>query len=147
MMKDLTRRTFIQSSTVLAAGAAVGIPASKIREHSPVDLRMYFFSSKPFTLKVGLHSDESKDLFEIRVLPFDKNDKPGVAHLSLSKVRAIVESRSPAGLLKMECKPGEGKSEQREMLISAANGDMIMQDGGVEGAPFSMSLADVRRVL
>lgn len=146
-MENVTRRNFIQGATALAAGAAVGIPASKTLEHSPVDLRMYFLPSKPFTLKVGLRSDESKDLFMIQVLPFDKNDKPGVAHLSLSKVRAIVDSRSPSGLLKMEFKSAEGETEPREVLISVARGDFLIQDGGMEGAPFAMPLADVQRVL
>lgn len=146
-MGNVTRRNFIQGATALAAGAAVGIPSSKIAEYSPVDLRMYFLPRKPFILKVGLYSDESKDLFGVRVLPFDKNDKPGVGHLSLSKVRAIVDSRSPSGLLKMEFKSAEGETELREVLISVARGDFLIQDGGMEGAPFAMPLEDVRRVL
>lgn len=146
-MQNLNRRSFIQAATVLAAGAAVGFPAYKgMKEHGPVDLRMYFFSNKPFVLKVGLLSDEAKDLFEIRVLPCDLNDKPGVARLSLSKVRAIVACRG-LEILKMECKTSDGEVEQRQTLLTVAHGDLILRDAGAEGAPFWLSLEDVRRVL
>lgn len=146
-MGNLTRRDFMHGATVFAAGAAVGIPASKIREHGPVDLRMYFFSSKLFVLKVGLHSDEAKDLFGIRVLPYDRSDKPGEVRLPLSKVREIVEFRAPAGPLKVECKNSDGEVEQRQMLLTVAHGDLIIRDGETPSAPFWLSLKDVRRVL
>lgn len=143
-MENVTRRNFIQGATVLAAGAAVGIPAYRgLKEHGPIDLRMYIFSKDPIIIKVMAFSDEKKDLFGIRAFGHKVEMR-----MLLSKVKKVMEPRFFAVSGAAEFEAEDGVIERRAMIISR-NGDDITFHAAdsMESAPLWVKISDVQRVL
>lgn len=78
---ETTRRGFVKSAALLAAGAGIGLP---IIAGGPrrvlTEVRMILFSKDPIVIKAAIHADEAANIFAI--------DMPSVkARMPLSDVR------------------------------------------------------------
>jgi len=147
-MGNMTRRRFIQGTTAIAAGAAVGLAASKgIRKHGPVEIRTFFLSPDPLVIQGALYADERRDVFGIRA--FDKGREAIRAELRLSSVRKAVASSD-----RIRCHvttwDGEGRIQEGDVNLVAKDDEnltFLVDDRGRAPHPIWMGLTDVRRVL
>ena len=136
----------MHGASVLAAGAAVGIPVVKgIREH-PADLRCFFFTKEPIVIKGDLLTDESQDLFRIRA--YDKDKVAVIAEMWLSDVKEIIDS--PRRKKRVFCAMLCNGSIHKEMLGGISeNGKLtfFFDDQKQSPSPVWLMLEDVKYVL
>ena len=147
-MENVSRRTFLQGATMLAAGAAAGIPASEgLREYGPVDLRMHFFTKDHVVIKGAIFSDAKNDLFGIRVFFGKSNEQTGEVRMPLSKIRHLTSSKMPAATFKAECQYADGAVESYNLCGVIIKDDLILKEAEHDGAPLRLKMEDVERVL
>jgi len=148
----LTRRTFIQSTGVLAAGATVGgiaFPKREFKEHGPVEIRFCLFDKDPIVIKSTIFSDERRDVFGIRVQGERGPSDVRLFELRLSATKAAV---AVPGRVIQKCTATawneEGRKEEEFLDLVAKGGNLMFAGvGRIEKEPVWMSLADVQRVL
>lgn len=142
-MKNLNRRGFIQGATVLAAGAAIGVPAYKgLKEYGPIDLRMYLFFKEPITSKVVIFSDYNKDLFGIRAFGHKVEMR-----MSLSEVKKLTDSRLVSRGVIATIEAEDGVIERMPVIIARSEGNFTFWVLDSESAHFWVKMADIQRVL
>lgn len=147
-MAEMTRRAFIGSTAAVAAGAAVGLTASKgFREHGPVKIQFDFFG--PVVIEGRIFSDERRNIFGVRT--FDKGKEMGRFELRLSNVKEIVASPSKTARLLIRGRNKDGKIEgECWTSVIAADGNLtflVEEELGKHPSPIWMPLVDVQRVL
>lgn len=145
---NMNRRTFIGSTAVLAAGAAIGsVDFKGIKEHGPVEIRMYFFVKEPIVIKGALFSDEQRDVFGVRV--FDEKGETAVAEMRLLDVKEALAEQTVRRLKVTMKNVTDGKREEGSVSIVAKDGNFtfLMDEIGKDPSPIWLKLADVRRVL
>jgi hypothetical protein len=146
-MGNMTRRKFIQGTTAIAAGAAVGLTVSKgIREHAPVEIRTFFLSDDPVVVQGALYADDRRDVFGIRA--FDQGKEMARGEFQLSSVREVVAS--PARIARCHFTIREhGRTREGDLNLVAKDGNLtlLVDEPGRPPSPIWMGLADVRRVL
>lgn len=148
-MGDVTRRGFVGSTAMLAAGAAVGISASKgILRHGPVELRMNLLGRFNIAFQVILSSNDRRDIFSIHIL---QGDMLGAwAEMRLSTVRELVASYPYfGGVCAITTCDMDGTIETKQIMARAKAGHLMffLGERGDETSPFWVPLADVQRVL
>ncbi len=146
----LTRRTFIQSTAALAAGAAAGgiaFSEYEIKEHGLVDIRASFFG-KPIVIKSTIFSDELRDVFGVRLMGEHGPSDARLAELRLSAVKAALAVPGRIQKSSMTAWNAErGTKEEGFLDLVAKDGDlMIALPGRLENEPAWMSLVDVRQI-
>ena len=143
-MRKLTRRKFFQGASALAAAAAVGIPVYKgIREHGPVDIRLFFFSKDPIVIKGDLLANEVQDLFRVRVYHKDKVNL--TAEMKLSEIQKVISMPRKKVRLEMTVM-GNGNINKEKVNAISKNGTLSFLIGE-EGSPVWLMLKDVKQVL
>lgn len=143
-MENLTRRKFFQGAGVLAAAATVGIPLYKgIREHGPVDIRLFFFSKDPIVIKGHLLADHDQDLFRVRVYHKDKVNL--TAEMMLSEIQKIISMPEKKIGFQMTVM-GNGNINKEQVSGISRKGTLSFLIGE-EGSPVWLMLEDVKKVL
>jgi hypothetical protein len=151
----LTRRAFVQSAGVLAAGMAggVAVPANEIKEHGLVELRAWFFAKDPIRLKATLFSDARRDVFGVRVLGERESNDVRLAELCLSTVKEVVAIPGRVRKCAMTgWHAGDGKKEEGFLDLISREGKLVFAilgqlDQSPRPGPAWLSLSDVREVL
>lgn len=143
---DMTRRSFVGSSAVIAAGAAFGIPMAKgIKCHAPAKIWTYFLSNEPILMEAMFSASEECDTFNIHALVGSRNEV--VAEMPLAAMKEAIEegkSRSKVILLVIE----DGRRSKVKMPVA-----MTIEDKNVKfifdepGFPIWTTVADIQRVL
>ena len=146
-METLSRRAFIGSGSVLAAGAIVGVSASRaIRRHGPVEIRTYFLTDDPIVFPGTLLSDGDRDLFRIRV--FVERGRDAIAEAPLTSMREIMD-HGPGAIL-FGIRSPENKIERLPVAVKVDAENVTFLVGGPRYEkpwPFWLKVSDVRRVL
>lgn len=132
----LTRRGFIGGSTVIAAGAALGI-SPRIRKTAPTKVSMMFFGPNPISMPVQVFSEG--DRFGIRIAP-DSSGTTTVL-LSLRDVRDVISSGR--GIVR-KVRAEVWKRGEMTVNISACGDTFSMI---VDEVPVWMPTKDIERVL
>jgi hypothetical protein len=146
-MGNMTRRKFIQGTTAIAAGAAVGLTVSKgIREHAPVKIRTFFLSDDPIVIRGALYADDRRDVFGIRA--FDQGKETARVELRLSSVREVVASPARVARCRVTIR-AHGRTQEGDLNLVAKDGNLtfLVDEPGRPPSPIWMCLTDVRRVL
>lgn len=143
-MENLTRRKFFQGMGTLAAGIAL---CKGIREHGPVDIRLFFFSLDPRVIKGELLSSEREDLFRVSV--YHEKQIALTAEMKLSDIQKIVSM--PRKKIRLEVTfRGNGHVQKEHMRGISRNGTLAFlfkEKLGQEDSPIWLMLEDVKRVL
>jgi hypothetical protein len=137
----MNRREFLGSAAMVAASAAAGI-RSRVRTHGPVNMDFTMWSS--FTVPCILSSDESRDLFHIRLLT---KEVPEIhAEVKLSEIRRSLEGDGRTMVVRTWNKFTEENSKIRA-FVSKGSLNFFPVEGYDSTPPAKLHLADVRRVV
>jgi len=147
-MNDMTRRHFVESVGILAAGAAAGKTIwNGIKEHGPVKIRMFFFTEKPIVFSGDLLSDELKNVFRIRC--YGEEKRTMTAEIKLSEVKHAVAAPSEKIPVIMAMRDDQ-KSQHGKISLVAEDEKLTFLFEDVPGqkpTPVWLMLEDVKRVL
>jgi hypothetical protein len=148
VMKDTSRRNFIMGTAAIVAGSAVGLTALKgIRTHSPVEIRMFLFTTDPIVVQSALYADDGRDVFGIRT--FDNGKEMCRAEVRLSIVKKSVASSGRMTRCHFTVLDEEDKIRGMDMNLVAKDGNLtfLFDELGHPPSPVWMSLTDVQRVI
>lgn len=148
----LTRRTFMHSAGVLAAGMAGGVASpAEIKEHGVAELRAWFFAKDPIVLKTTIFSDERRDVFGVRILGERGSHGFRLAELPLPTIKEAV---STPGWVRKCLMIGWDGGERKEGLMEVVSreGKLVFGipgdlDKSPRPGPAWLDLSDVRQVL
>jgi len=148
VMKNTSRRNFIMGTAAIVAGSAVSLTALKgIRTHSPVEIRMFLFTTDPIVVQSALYADDSRDVFGIRT--FDNGKEMCRAEGRLSIVKKSVASSGMMTRCHFTVLDEEGRVQGTDLNLVAKEGNLtfLFDELGPPPYPIWMSLMDVQRVI
>lgn len=138
---ERTRRAFMGSAAMLAAGAAIGM-GGRIKTHGPVSLKADIFG--PITFKTILSGDEDRNIFGVLIVT---KEAPEInVEMKLSEIRRAVESGSSRVLAKAKNSQGDGELWV-DAVRSGARLNFLVAERVGPPTPLWLELADVKRVL
>lgn len=140
----MTRRTFLEGTAAVVAGAAVGIGSDKKID---TKLGMYFFGPEPLIFDARLGKDEFSDLLVMEVL-HEKGHV--VVHLPLASVKRAVATPATAAPAQVRIwKDGilGQRVEEDEIHIIVEKNMLTMRGPGDEAAPAWLPIEDVLKIV
>lgn len=134
---ETTRRNFVKSAALLAAGAGIGLPlAGGAPKRVRTELRMIIFN-EPIVVKGMIRADEQSDLFVLETGTFE-------ARLPLSTVRRVLDGRRLPFEAVIET-PEETRSLPARAYVQGNR--FCMEEDKPSTDPCWISLKDVRKAV
>lgn len=146
----LTRRTFIQGTGALAAGASIAgiaFPKAKIKEYGIVEIQTWYVWENPNVFNSTIFSDERRDVFGFRILGKLDGDKTRLAEIRLSAVKTAIAVSGQVQEFPATWWTADGKRKDGVLTTVALNGHLNISGDRAGFSTLLISLTDVRQVL
>lgn len=138
----MTRRVFVKSSAVVAAGAALGIPA--VKNSGSVKIRTYFLSSDPIILPARFYACKETDTFGIHAQVADNNEV--IVEMPLAAMKRAVEAGNASSYVILLV-TDEDRPNTKMPVAMTVEADQVRFLFDNPGFPVWANLEDVKSVL